>query len=138
MKYIVALLMLSTAAYAEDKPRTIDFTTALSDPTTGEVLKECSKDSDPDPVTKRVTCAEYKPLTLGMVAYRSLLKPKDKASLNDTAARWRLQQRVLKGPQALSAADATTLITAINEFGFSTELAGQSMCLIDPTYCADK
>ena len=138
MRTIVALMLLSTAALAADEPRLINFTAALQLPDGGDML-ECTKQTEPEPGKEanfQPICTERKPITLGMVVYRALLKTKQNQSLNDAAARWRLSRRVLAGPAKLSSADVSLLVNAVHDFGgFSTEVEGQSICLLDPVYC---
>jgi hypothetical protein len=145
---IVLMLVIALPAHAEDKlpkdgkdsVRLIDFNALLKLPD-GDPITECTKDDGPN-----TRCTERKPVTLGLIAYRALQRAKPSASLNEAASRWRLSRKV-QGAVQLSSADVTTVITAIHEFsfdpqktggGFTTEIEGQALCMLDPTYCEDK
>jgi hypothetical protein len=144
MRTVLALLLLSTVAFADDKKdeaRLINFNAVLQLPDGGDI-QECSKLSEPEAGKETgftPVCLEKKSITLGMVVYRAMLKRKPNVTLNEDMAKYRLQRLVLKGPTRLSSADVTILVNAVHEFdGFSSEVAGQSICLLDPIYCVEK
>ena len=133
MKTVLALLLMMTLAHAADEPRLINFNAVLQLPEGGDIT-ECLKQTE----GANPTCLEKTGVTLGMVCYRALLKPKPNATLPEAMARWRLSQKVSKGPVQLAAQDIATLVNAIHDFaGFSTEIEGQSICLIDPVVCKE-
>jgi hypothetical protein len=141
MRVLAILAALTISAAAEDAPRLINFDAVLQVVDGGDMV-ECTKFTEPEPGKEKdfiPVCLEKKPVRLGMVAYRALSKSKPGQSLNDASARWRLSHKVDHGTVELSAPDVTTIINAIHEHGgFSGEVVGQSICMVDPTFCKDK
>lgn len=136
----LAMIVASTSAFAADEAkddRLISFTQVLMKPD-GSPITECTKFSAPTKERPEKECEKTEEVTLGTVSYAALSRPKQGATMTEQGARWRLSRKIYSAVVKLSKPDATIIMTAISEAGFPVEYAGQSFCMLDPTFCDDE
>lgn len=144
MKFVILIVAaaFSTSALAAGlgddaakNDRLIVFTQPLKKPD-GTVIQECVKQK-PATEAQPAGCDKYEDVTLLTVSYAALSRPKQGQSMTEQASRWRLSRKIFNPATKISKPEATVIMTAISEAGFPVEYAGQSFCMLDPTFCDD-
>lgn len=132
MRYlrIGAALILASAlvapAIAEDA-RKIDFTAVLVDQD-NEALKECA---DPD-LKLDQPCKTFRPITLGMVAFRALVTPEAGISQDESFKRGQLGFALYKSTGQQLTAEETALLKRQIARSFGPLVVARAFPILDP------
>ena len=130
-----ALVLVPALVKAADEPRKLDFTQSIR-LVDGSPMTECTKLSERKSPNDPQTCESFREVTLGAVAYASLIKSDQGLAMTEQGNRWRLARKVYDASSIeLSKPDVTTIMTAISKLGASLEITGQAYCMLDQTFC---
>ena len=129
-KYLLVLLFLSSSAvFAADEPRKIDFTTVLLDPD-DKPMSECA--DDPLPKEAR-DCVTRRPITLGLIALGALAQYEQGTAPEEVAKRGALGLELYKSTGATLTPEDIVLLKKQIAKRYTPLMAIRAFRLIDPT-----
>jgi hypothetical protein len=121
-------IIFSTAAFAADEPRKINFTEVLTDQD-GFVMTECA--DIPAPKSEDV-CKVHRPITLGMLAMRALAAPEQGIAADESLKRGQLAISVYKSEGAQLTVEEIALIKKQIAKFFGPLVVVKTFALLDP------
>jgi hypothetical protein len=129
MRMIVAATMISTAVFAADAPRKIDFTTVLLDQD-DKPMVECLRVDSVD----RSKCVEEKTITLGWATFQALnmVDQGDHLNYTDAVKRGQLGLTVLGKSSVELTSEEITLIKTQLAKHYSPLVTTRAVALLDP------
>lgn len=127
LKYIFAFCLLASSAFA-DEARKIDFTATILDQDE-QPMRECTDDPLPKEIRE---CKTYKPVTLGMIAFRSLAGFERDIAQDEVVKRGHLGLTIYKATDAQLTAEQIALIKKQIAKNYNPLIAVRAFELLDP------